>query len=452
MMAWVAAEPDMDAALWRRGFHSRAGCRPSFDERDACRLRQDTDSPDIETCGPRCRDDRIQRLPPCYRSPWRQHNEGGKDAPGRRMRITSRLLDGRQAAVRGLRLSVALEVARRDASDLTRALRAQAGWIVNPAESLDAEPGPGLPRYKVTVGAPEAPAGPAGWPRRKLLDVSGPAPVAGDAPPRGGVECSCTKAKARSPCAARVAPPDSSTYASSRRQRQEDSEDRRSANTCWLLAHTDSGGSAGGGCKGIEDVGAGNRRFTHVYWVEPGKPHEFPPGQRRSATTCSSGTVYRPPGFGCSPVQREVVMAEAREVFERAHEAFNAHDRERIRSSYGDRVLFTAPGEVRLEDAEATTDYAMSWLRAFPDARITAHTVVEEGSLVALQFTFEGTHTETLAGPEGEIPATNRRLSGRGMELFRVEGGKIVEEHLYFDQVQVMTQLGLMPEPPAAAS
>lgn len=61
-------------------------------------------------------------------------------------------------------------------------------------------------------------------------------------------------------------------------------------------SHTDSGGSSGGGCKGkgckgkagapekldndlfVEDLGGGNRRFTHVYWVEPGKPHQFPPG------------------------------------------------------------------------------------------------------------------------------------------------------------------------------
>ncbi len=67
------------------------------------------------------------------------------------------------------------------------------------------------------------------------------------------------------------------------------------------------------------------------------------------------------------------------------------------------------------------------------------------GNSAAEQFTFEGTHTDTLVGPEGDIPATNRRLVGRGAEVFRIEGGKIVE-HLYFDQVQVMTQLGLMPE------
>jgi hypothetical protein len=37
-------------------------------------------------------------------------------------------------------------------------------------------------------------------------------------------------------------------------------------------------------------------------------------------------------------------------------------------------------------------------------------------------------------------------VSGRGSEFIRAEGGKVVEEHLYFDQVQIMTQLGLMPE------
>lgn len=143
-------------------------------------------------------------------------------------------------------------------------------------------------------------------------------------------------------------------------------------------------------------------------------------------------------------------MAEAREVVAKATEAFNAHDQDRMRAFYADNAVFTAPGDVRLEGPDAITEYAMSWLRAFPDAKLTAHNVLEDGNSAAEQFTFEGTHTDTLVGPEGDIPATNRRLVGRGAEVFRIEGGKIVEEHLYFDQVQVMTQLGLMPEPATA--
>ena len=139
-------------------------------------------------------------------------------------------------------------------------------------------------------------------------------------------------------------------------------------------------------------------------------------------------------------------MGDALQVAMAATEAFNAHDEERIRSHYTDSSVFEAPGDIRLEGPEAITAYAMSWLSAFPDARITAHNQVASGDWAVQEFTFEGTHTETLAGPTGDIPATNRRLVGRGIEAIRVENGKIIQDNLYFDQVQVMTQLGLMPE------
>jgi hypothetical protein len=41
-------------------------------------------------------------------------------------------------------------------------------------------------------------------------------------------------------------------------------------------------------------------------------------------------------------------------------------------------------------------------------------------------------------------------LNARGVQIFRVEGEAVADTRLYFDQVQVMTQLGLMPEPATA--
>jgi predicted ester cyclase len=70
---------------------------------------------------------------------------------------------------------------------------------------------------------------------------------------------------------------------------------------------------------------------------------------------------------------------------------------------------------------------------------------------VAQRFTFQGTHEDTLVGPAGEIPATNRRLAAQGVEFMRVEGGKIIEDYLCFDQAEVLTQLGLTPELAASA-
>ena len=131
-------------------------------------------------------------------------------------------------------------------------------------------------------------------------------------------------------------------------------------------------------------------------------------------------------------------------------EAFNAHDADRMGALWADNCVLEAPGDVRLEGRDAVVAYAMDWLDAFPDARMTVHQRIVGDPWVVDQFTFEGTHDATLHSPAGDIAATGRRLVGRGTEAFRVENGRAVECQLYFDQVQVLTQLGLMPEPSTA--
>jgi steroid delta-isomerase-like uncharacterized protein len=143
-------------------------------------------------------------------------------------------------------------------------------------------------------------------------------------------------------------------------------------------------------------------------------------------------------------------MADARELGQRFIDAFNAHDEDRIRELNGENTVVEAPGEVRVEGREAATEYSVGWLRAFPDGRITVHNELAAGDWVVQEFTFTGTHEGTLASPAGEIPATHKALNGRAVQIFRVEGESIAETRLYFDQVQVMTQLGLMPEPATA--
>jgi predicted ester cyclase len=45
-----------------------------------------------------------------------------------------------------------------------------------------------------------------------------------------------------------------------------------------------------------------------------------------------------------------------------------------------------------------------------------------------------------------EIPATGRTLDFAFVGVFRVEAGRISSIRLYYDQVEVLAQLGLMPE------
>lgn len=143
-------------------------------------------------------------------------------------------------------------------------------------------------------------------------------------------------------------------------------------------------------------------------------------------------------------------MADTKSVADAAIATFNDHDEAGIRALYADDAVFEAPGDAHLEGPDACTEYVMVWQRAFPDSKLIVTNETIAGDTAVHEFTFEGTHTGTLSGPGGDIPATGRSLSGRGVEIIEVADGKIVSFHLYYDQVDVMTQLGLMPEPATA--
>ncbi len=145
-------------------------------------------------------------------------------------------------------------------------------------------------------------------------------------------------------------------------------------------------------------------------------------------------------------------MAEAKDTAARFIEAFNAHDESAIRTLNAPNIKFQAPGGVSLEGREPVTGYAMAWLNGFPDAKMTVRNEVTCGDWVVQEFTFEGTHTAPLNGPAGTIPATGKRVSAEGVQLVRYENGQAIDDRLYYDQVEVLTQLGQMPTPAATTA
>ena len=139
------------------------------------------------------------------------------------------------------------------------------------------------------------------------------------------------------------------------------------------------------------------------------------------------------------------MASAAQEVVAAAVEAFNFHDASRIRATYVDDAVLEAPGDVRRVGPDASTEFLMGWVNAFPDGLWTVNNEVASGDWVVDQITFEGTHEAPLPGPDGEIPVTHRRIAIRGVEVFRIVGDKIAEDHIYYDQVQFLEQLGVRP-------
>jgi predicted ester cyclase len=74
---------------------------------------------------------------------------------------------------------------------------------------------------------------------------------------------------------------------------------------------------------------------------------------------------------------------------------------------------------------------------AFPDVEVTIDELVADGDRAAVATTISGTHTGELMG----MPPTGRRVSVAGIDMVRVEDGRIVEHRGLTDTVGLMRQL-----------
>jgi predicted ester cyclase len=142
-------------------------------------------------------------------------------------------------------------------------------------------------------------------------------------------------------------------------------------------------------------------------------------------------------------------MAEAKDVAAKFVAAFNAHDEGALLSLHAANIKFEAPGGVHLNNTTDATAYALGWIKGFPNGKMTVRHEIVSGPWVVHEITMEGVHSGPLEGPMGTVRATGKHFSGKGVQLLRIENDKIAEARLYFDQVEMMSQLGIMPTPAA---
>ena len=102
-----------------------------------------------------------------------------------------------------------------------------------------------------------------------------------------------------------------------------------------------------------------------------------------------------------------------------------------------------ATPEVNIKSREEFKELQRSFQEGFPDQRVSIETMIAEGDKVAALGTYSGTHL----GPMGDIPPTGKWGEVRMMTLFRIEGGRIAELWVEWDNVAFLTQLGLFPPP-----
>jgi predicted ester cyclase len=140
-------------------------------------------------------------------------------------------------------------------------------------------------------------------------------------------------------------------------------------------------------------------------------------------------------------------MTEVKDTAARFVTAFNSHDEKTLNELHASDIKFSAPGGFKATNAHEATAYAKRWLTGFPNGKMTVRTEIVSAPWVVQEVTMEGTNTGPLEGPMGTIQPTHKHVVGKGVQILKIENGKITEARIYFDMVDQLTQLGLMPAP-----
>jgi len=145
-------------------------------------------------------------------------------------------------------------------------------------------------------------------------------------------------------------------------------------------------------------------------------------------------------------------MAVYRSLLDRYVEMYNAGDLDGVMGLYAEDAVQVMPDGV-FEGRGAIRERLARELAAFPDVQFGFGSFIEQGDAFADEWSFVGTHTGPFLLPDGsELPPSGRRVEMTGMELVRVRDGKIVVDNLYYDNMAVAAQLGLVPPQPVPAA
>ena len=137
------------------------------------------------------------------------------------------------------------------------------------------------------------------------------------------------------------------------------------------------------------------------------------------------------------------------ETYRAGHEAFNQRDFEAMTKQYAGSIAWTdhSQGRTFRSPQEFRDEFLPGWVQASSDIRITDPRYLDAGPTVVCTFTAVGTND----GPLGPFLAIGREFALPFCEMWHFDSsGRVVGGDFYYDQVSLLTQLGLMPQPSGA--
>jgi len=139
-------------------------------------------------------------------------------------------------------------------------------------------------------------------------------------------------------------------------------------------------------------------------------------------------------------------MSVNRELLDLYVARYNAGDLDGVMDLYAGDAVQSMPDGI-FTGRKAIRQRLAQELNAFSDVSHTVRSFVEHGEAFCDEWTFAGTHTAPLLLPDGrELAPTGRRVEIKGMEYCVMRDGKLIVDAVYYDNMAVAAQLGLVPE------
>jgi ketosteroid isomerase-like protein len=140
-------------------------------------------------------------------------------------------------------------------------------------------------------------------------------------------------------------------------------------------------------------------------------------------------------------------MGEARDVMRRLTAAMFDRDLDAARELYAPDVVAETPDQGTVSGRDQVLAWSGEFFTAFPDARYESLHEHDAGDTAIDEGYFVGTHTGPLAAPTGEtIDPTGKRVRVRACDIVSVKDGQVRSHRFYFDQMDFLGQLGLLPQ------
>lgn len=142
-------------------------------------------------------------------------------------------------------------------------------------------------------------------------------------------------------------------------------------------------------------------------------------------------------------------MTDARALAQRLFEFIDGHRWADVDTVLTADAEMSSPFGDRLS-VSAWLDVNRSFAVACPDGRHAITDVVADGDRFAIEGIWTGTHTGPMAGPAGVVPPTGRSVALPFCGVATRRDDRIAAVTVYLDQMTMLAQLGLAPEPAAA--